>query len=403
MRNYRLYKPDKDRLPNMEPDRRKSWMFVFLIGVVSLFADMTHEGARSITGPFLATLGASATVVGFVAGLGELVGYAIRFVSGLISDRTRKYWTVTFAGYIINLFAVPLLALSGSWPVAAVLMVMERTGRGIRNPSRDTMLSHATAVVGHGKGFGFHEALDQIGAVLGPLIVSAVYLISGSYHTSFEILFVPALAAFFVLVIARRKYPNTEDLRSKTQVTTFPNYKKAFKLYLIALSLVALGFADFPLIAYHFMKSHQVPIHAIPLMYVVAMSFDGISAVIIGKYFDGRGLHALILSILISTFFAPLVFYGNIYSAICGMVFWGVGMGVQESVVRAVLATILPTAKRATGMGLFYANFGVFWFLGSFFLGWLYDASKFWLVIFSIGVQIAALPFIIQLSKRFSF
>lgn len=387
----------------MEPDKRKSWIFVFLIGIVSLFADMTHEGARSITGPFLATLGASATVVGFVAGLGELLGYAIRFVSGLISDRTRKYWTVTFVGYIINLFAVPLLALSGSWPIAAVLMVMERTGRGIRNPPRDTMLSRATAVVGHGKGFGFHEALDQIGAVLGPLIVGGVYLISGSYHTSFKILFVPALIALFVLIAAKRKYPKTDNFENKTQVTTFPDYKKVFRLYLIALSLIALGFADFPLIAYHFTKSHQVPIHAIPLMYVIAMSVDGIAAVIIGKFLDGKSIYVLIFSTLISAFFAPLVFYGNIYSAICGMILWGVGMGVQESVVRAILATILPVAKRATGMGLFYANFGVFWFLGSFFMGWLYDISKFWIVIFSICVQLAALPFIIKLNKKFSF
>ena len=292
----------------IKPNERQSWMFILLIGVVSLFADMTHEGARSITGPYLATLGASAAIVGFVAGLGELMGYGIRFVSGVISDKTKKYWTVTFVGYIINLFAVPLLALSGSWPVAAVLMVLERTGRGIRNPSRDAMLSHATSVTGHGKGFGFHEALDQIGAVLGPLIVSLVYLFSGSYHTSFEILFIPALLAMFVLIAARIKYPETVGLEPEDVKKKYPSYKKAFGLYLVALSLVALGFADFPLIAFHFTKSHQVPIYDIPLMYVIAMSVDGFAAVIIGKYFDGMGLYILIFSTILSAFFCPAGF-----------------------------------------------------------------------------------------------
>jgi len=159
----------------MKHIKKSPWAFILVIGVVSLFSDRTHVGARAITGPFLATLVASATVVGFVAGFGELMGYGIRLVSGLISDRTKKYWTVTFIGYFINLLAVPLLALAGSWEMAALLMILERTERAIRNPARDVMLSHATSSIGHGKGFGVHEALDQIGAVSGPLIVTAVY------------------------------------------------------------------------------------------------------------------------------------------------------------------------------------------------------------------------------------
>ena len=155
--------------------------FVVLLGVVSLFADMTYEGARSITGPYLAILGASATAVGIVAGFGELIGYALRLVSGYISDRTGKYWTVTLFGYFINLLAVPLLALAGSWEVAAFLMITERMGKAIRNPSRDAMLSHATQSIGRGWGFGLHEAMDQIGAILGPLIVATVLYLNGGF------------------------------------------------------------------------------------------------------------------------------------------------------------------------------------------------------------------------------
>jgi MFS family permease len=145
--------------------------FIILMGIVSLFADMTYEGSRSITGPYLAILRASAVTVGFVAGFGELTGYVIRFFSGYLIDRTHSYWTITLIGYLINLIAVPLLALAGSWEVAAALIIVERIGKGIRVPSRDVMLSHACSQVGQGWGFGLHEALDQIGAILGPLIV----------------------------------------------------------------------------------------------------------------------------------------------------------------------------------------------------------------------------------------
>ncbi len=232
---------------------------------------MTHEGARGITGPFLATLGASATAVGFIAGFGELMGYALRLISGVISDRTKKYWIITFIGYFINLLAVPALALAGSWQMAAVLMILERTGRAIRNPARDVMLSHATSTIGHGKGFGVHEALDQIGAVAGPLIVGAVYFFSGSYSQLFSVLLVPALLALSILFVARLKYPKTEHLEAKENGSSEVFSKKFFVLYFVALSLIAAGFADYPLIAYHFEKTSQVSTEMIPVMYAIAM------------------------------------------------------------------------------------------------------------------------------------
>ena len=380
--------------------KKSPWAFVVLIGVVSLFSDMTHEGARGITGPFLAALGASGTIVGFVAGFGELIGYGLRLVSGIISDRTKKYWTVTFVGYFINLFAVPALALAGSWQMAAVLMILERTGRAIRNPARDVMLSHATSSIGHGKGFGGHEALDQIGAVAGPLIVGAVYYFSGSYHKSFTYLLIPAVLAITVLIVAWLKYPKTEILDVKNNNPSGPFPKKFFVLYLIALSLIAAGFADYPLIAFHFSKTDQVSIEMIPVMYAVAMGVDALAALLMGSLFDKHGIKVLVGSTLVSLLFAPLVFMGNFTTALLGMVCWGIGMAAQESVVRSVLATILPIEKRATGFGLFNATFGVFWFLGSFLMGWLYDVSIPLLVGFSLIIQLVSVPFFIKLSYQ---
>ena len=378
--------------------KKSPWTFIVLIGVVSLFSDMTHEGARALTGPFLAMLGASATAVGFIAGFGELVGYGLRLISGLISDRTKKYWTVTFIGYFINLLAVPALALAGSWQMAAVLMILERTGRAIRNPARDVMLSHATSSIGHGKGFGVYEALDQIGAVTGPLIVTAVYLFSGSYHQSFGILLIPALLALSILLVARLKYPKTEILETRENggPVVFP--KKYFWLYLAAVSLIAAGFADYPLIAFHFSKTNQVSSEMIPVMYAIAMGVDALAALLLGWWFDKQGIKVLIASTVVSLLFAPLVFMGNFYTALAGMVCWGIGMAAQESIVRSVLSAILPSGKKATGFGLFNAAIGLFWFLGSFLMGWLYEVSVVWLIGFSMIIQLASIPVFVKLS-----
>ena len=178
--------------------------FVVLVGVVNLFADMTYEGARSVTGPFLHSLGATALVVGLVAGFGELIGYALRLVSGYVADRTARYWAVTLAGHAINMLAVPLLALAHRWEMAAALMIAERVGKAIRTPARDAMLSHATKEAGHGWGFGLHEAMDQAGAMIGPLVVAAALAAGWGYRTGFGLLLVPALLALGVLIAAWR-------------------------------------------------------------------------------------------------------------------------------------------------------------------------------------------------------
>jgi len=229
--------------------------FIVLLGLVSLFADMTYEGARSIAGQYLALLGASGAAVGIVAGFGELIGYGLRIVSGFLSDRTRRYWAVTLVGYAINLFAVPLLALAGSWEVAAALMIAERLGKALRTPARDAMLSYATKETGRGWGFGLHEAMDQIGAVVGPVIVAVVLAVRGSYPAAFAVLAIPAVLALVTLLTARWLYPRPQDLEPTTPELKSAGFPRAYWIYLAAVALVAAGYVDFPLIAYHFEKT----------------------------------------------------------------------------------------------------------------------------------------------------
>ena len=372
--------------------KQSALKFVVLIGVVSLFADMTYEGARSITGPYLAVLGATGTIVGVVAGFGELVGYGLRLVSGYISDRTGRYWPITLVGYVINMLAVPLLALAGSWPLAALLMIAERAGKAIRNPPRDAMLSHATQEMGRGWGFGIHEALDQIGAVLGPLIVTAVLYSKGSYQTGFAVLLVPALLALSVLLAARLLYPRPRDLETIFPELETKGFSRKFWLYLVAASLVGAGYVDFPLIAYHFEKASVVSDNWIPVFYAVAMGVDALAALLFGYLFDRIGFSILITVAFVSAFFAPLVLLGGFYLALVGMGLWGVGMGAQESIRRAAIAEMVPINRRASAYGIFNAGYGLLWFLGSALMGFLYDVSIPYLILFSVAAQLASVP-----------
>ena len=375
--------------------------FIILMGVVSLFADMTYEGARSITGPYLAVLGASAVTVGFVAGFGELAGYVLRFFSGNLIDRTQKYWTVTIIGYMINLLAVPLLALAGSWEIAAALMIAERIGKGIRVPSRDVMLSHACSQVGQGWGFGLHEALDQIGALLGPLIVAVVLYYHGSYQLGFTFLLLPAVLAILVLVISRFLYPKPSNLEVEVPQLNTKGFKKTYWLYVIAAALIAAGFADFALISYHFQKVGVISAALIPILYALAMGVDGISALIFGRLFDKIGLSIMIVVALISSLFAPLVFLGGFYMVFMGMVLWGVSMGAQESIMRSSVAIMSNVKRRGSAYGVFQTIYGVSWFAGSLLIGALYDFSIYYLVGFSVLIQIVSIPvFILMLRSQ---
>jgi MFS family permease len=379
--------------------RRHALKFIVLIGVVSLFADMTYEGARSITGPFLGVLGASAAVVGIVSGAGELLGYALRLVSGYLGDRTGRYWTVTIIGYVVNLLAVPLLALAVRWDIAVLLILLERAGRGIRTPARDAMLSHASSQTGLGWGFGLHEALDQTGAVIGPLIVSAVLYVDGGYERGFAVLLIPALLSLVVLAAARLRYPRPSDFELAPPALETTGFSRTFWVYVAAVCCIAAGFADFPLIAFHFQKANIVGPDWIPVFYAIAMAADALAALALGRLFDRIGIWTMMLATVASALSVPLAFLGGASAAVAAMVLWGIGMAAQESVMRAAIASLTPAARRGTAYGLLNAAYGVAWFAGSSLLGVLYDYDIVALVGVAVVLQAASLPLLWHVTR----
>ena len=367
--------------------------FVLLLSFVSFFADMTYESARSITGPYLATLGASAAVVGFVAGFGELIGYALRLVSGYFADKSKRYWTITIWGYVCNLLAVPLLALANHWWLAATLIILERAGKAIRVPPRDAMLSYAGSHLRLGWIFGLHEAIDQLGAMIGPLLVAVVLYYKGGYQESFALLLIPALLALMLLSIARWLYPKPHDLSVAYDPIETKNMQLPFWIYLVGSAFVAAGYADFPLIAFHFQKTALITPVWIPVFYAVAMGINGVSSPLCGILYDKKGLIVLIVATLLSCFFAPLVFLGSAHLAFLGILLWSIGVSAHETLMRAIVAKMVTAERRASAYGVFNAVYGIAWFVGSFLMGIIYDISLPAVVAFSLILQLLALPF----------
>jgi MFS family permease len=388
------------------PLAQRARTFVIVMGIVAMFGDMTYEGARGIVGPYLALLGASAATVGFAAGLGELLGYGLRLASGWLADRTRAYWPLVVLGYSINLVAVPGLALVGGWRMGIALLVLERVGKAIRSPARSTLVSYASTEVGAGWSFGLDEALDQLGAVTGPLMTAlAMWLAGGGdgaapYRAAFAILILPVFGNLALVAYARAKYPQPEELATR-ELATPTIARGTLTGALIASSLLAFGFCDWALVAYHAGATHVLDGETIAILYAVVMGIDALAALAFGRLFDRVGLGALALASLVSAGLAPFVFLTTSWQVlVVGAVLWGIGMGAQDSILKAAIAVLVPKASRARAYGLFFAVFGAAWWAGSTTMGWLYDRSMMALVVVSVAAQLAAAVAFLVLARR---
>jgi len=378
-------------------ERRAAIRFIVCLGAVSLFADMTYEGAYSIMGGFLKDLGATAAEVGIIAGLGEMIAASLRYFSGRLADRTRAYWTIAIAGYALNLLVVPMLAFVGTWQAAAILIIAERTGKALRGPARDVLLSDATGKVGHGWGFGLHVAMDQTGAVAGPVLMAITVARLHNFAPAFLRLAAPAALAFVAMLAARYVYPQnkgTPPTRKDTAVLP-----RVYWIYVAAAGVLALGFLDFPLLSYHFENTALVKKEYIPLLYALAMGVNGLTALIFGRLFDKYGIVVLAWGILISMLALPLGFLGGATAAAIAVGCWGLGLGVQDASLRSGIAQLVSMNKRGNAFGTFNAVYGLMWFAGSATMGLLYDHWIGSLVIFGLAAQITAAGMFFWLRK----
>lgn len=394
----------------MQDPKKNAIFFIVLLGFVSLFGDITYEGARSIIGPYLNELGASALMVGLAAGIGEFLGYSLRLVSGYLSDRTGAYWKFTIIGYVMIL-AVPLLSLTNTWQIASIFVILERIGKALRSPARDVLLSHATKQLGRGFGFGLHEAMDQIGAMLGPLVFTLLFVVEGisrdNYQKGLLWLAIPAVIVVLIVILARIKFPNPEKLETDAEkkylhLSEEAHIPRMFWIYTVFIFLTVIGFANFQMISYHFKAKGLMTEAAIPFLYMVAMGVDGLAALIIGRIYDKVGLKSLVVIPFLTAAIPFLVYTNSFLLVVIGVVIWGITMGIHETVMRAVIADYIPLKRRGLTYGVFNTVYGLAWFLGSIAIGFFYDHFKgyFSIILFITIAQALALPCFIYLSHH---
>lgn len=394
--------------------------FIILFGVVSLFSDITHEGAASIRGSYFTLLGASSSAVGFISGLGELVGYSMRYIFGRITDKTKKYWPMTIFGYVLDILAVPCLALVGEngWIAAAILLIIQNMGKAIKKPAKDTIMSFAASQEGVGKSFGLQEVLDQIGAFLGPVLLYLVMLFKTNgttfqiYALCFAILGIPGAITLILLIITRLKFPSPDKFEPESKDYSKFKLSKDYIFYIIGICFFAFGFVDYSIILIHVSNvytnlssslsetSSLINSGTVPLLYAGAMLIDAVSALFFGLLYDKKGIISLIISTFISSFFSCFIFLGNnVVLLLIGIAIWGIGMGAQESILKAAVTQMIPKNNRATGYGIFECTFGIFCFFGNWLLGTLYDININALIIISVLSQLLAIPFYILANK----
>ncbi|HIP25264.1 MAG TPA: MFS transporter [Archaeoglobus profundus] len=363
--------------------------FIILLGIVSLLGDTIYEGVRSIIGPYFASLGVNALTLGLIIGLAEFLSYSVRLLAGYAADKTRSYWSMTFFGYGL-IISLPLLALTSDWKIAVILLLLERLGKGIRSPPRDAILSFATKKIGRGFGFGIHEALDQIGAFLGPLLVFLILHFGYNYNVCFAILFFPYIPMLIALAIARSKLPTPQKLEEVTNDTPLT---KTFWIFVTFIFTSVAGFINFQIISYLFKVNNLISVELIPILYAVAMCIDAISALIIGRIYDKIRFKSLTL-LPLTNMLIPLAFLNPIAIA-----FYGIAMGIQESVVKAAMADLVGVKKRSTAYGILNFIYGLAWLFGSTIVGYLCDISFKYLYMYVVTMEIISLCFLMIILK----
>jgi MFS family permease len=366
--------------------------FVLIFGVVSAFGDVVYEGARSVVGPYLATYGATAALVGVVTGAGEAVGLVLRLFTGRISDRTGRHWAISILGYAITFLSVPLLAVGGPLWFACGLVISERFGKAVRTPARDTMLAEAGADLGRGRVFAIHEAIDQSGALVGPLVVAALLATGHGYRAGFAVLAVPGALALLTLAYLRHEVPKPEQYDPSAAVRqarslSLHGFSRRYWQYAAFTAVTMSGFATFAVLAFHLQHQHIVSSAQIPVIYAVAMGVAALAALASGAIYDRVGLRGLVLLPVLGAVVPFLSFATSVVLVWLGAALWGALMGVHESTMRAAVADLVPRQRRGEGYGTFTAVYGLAWLIGASLIGVLYDVSIDAAIGFTVAVQ----------------
>jgi MFS family permease len=376
-----------------------AWRVVAWFGVVSLAADMVYEGARSVTGPYLASLGASALVVGLVTGAGEAAALGFRLFSGPLADRSGRYWSWTVAGYAMTVVCVPLMAVApfvggAGLVLASAFVILERTGKAVRSPSKSVLLADAARAVGRGRGFAVHKALDQVGAFAGPLLVAGMLALTGVTWPGLAVLAVPGVVAM-VLLLRLRVALTAPGPRPHVDDVPDGPLPRAFRLLTLSCALTTFGLLTFGVLSFHLVEDGLLDVAWVPVVYAGAMGVEAVSALATGFVFDRVGGRTLVVLPFLVALVPFLAFSSALAVAVAGILVWGLATGILDSTVKALVAETVPRSRLGTAYGAFAAVQGVAALAGGGIAGWLYGHGRLWIVVVVGVAQLAALVLLV--------
>jgi len=371
-----------------------AYLTLILFGIISLFGDIVYEGVRSISGPFLASLGATSLIIGFFSGLGEFLTQSLRLLFGYISDKKRIYWILAIIGYSLICF-LPLCGISKSWQIAVFFLLLERVGKAIRTPSRDTLISFVGKSIGVGKSFGIHEVFDQIGAAVGPLIFFFSLKKFRNYSVGFNLMWFPVFFLIFTLIVLKKIYKYYDKEGGKREIQTYNSFKKIFIFYILFVLFSTAGLINFPLISYHIKKTGITDESHIPILYLLAMGIDGLTAFFIGSLYDKIKFKILVIVPLLSIFLSFLIFSNSLILIILTILFYGIIIACHETVLRAAIADLISSSKRGSAYGIFNTIYGLGFLFGGWIIGFLYGKSIKEIYFYVLLMEIISLFFII--------
>ena len=382
--------------------RRKAYIAVMLLGVVSMLGDIVYESGRGIAPDYLYYLGASALLVGLTSGVGELVGYGMRLISGPLADRSHAYWLFIFLGYGLIL-SIPMMGLTNSLWLVMAFVVTERLGKALRSPSRDAVVSVVSRGIGSGKAFGLHEFIDQIGAIAGPAFLGFLMLLSGNnFSFSLQSLLPFYVLMMVVLYLTYRRVGGTVEQMRKQGGSEEGSLSKSFWMYAGAVLLNTAGLLPIALILYNGSKILHASgqLWLIPFLYVIVQLVDAPMALVSGYLYDKVGTRFLSIPFGLSVL--PMVFSSlvGLPGILLACVSYGLVLGMQESIYRAAVADMVPLGRRGSAYGFFNVMLGVGTFISGAFFGVMLDSSAPLMLMFVFVVVAQVVAIILLLMAR---